>query len=160
MIRKICFTASSGGHLEEISRLKEIERNYDSFLLTEENHFCELKFCRKVYYTKQLRRHEIWFPVRYLILFIRSFCILLKEKPDCIISTGALVTFPICLLGKILGKKIIYIESFARVDRISTTGRWMEKIADLFIVQWEELLQFIPDAVYGGSLFFDDENCE
>lgn len=156
MINKICFTASSGGHLEEISRLKEIEKKYDSFLFTEENHFCELEFCEKVYYTKQIRRHEFWFPIRYLVLFVKSFIILMKEKPDCIISTGALVTYPICVLGKMLGKKIIYIESFARVDQISTTGKCMKKIADLFIVQWEELLAFFPGAVYGGSLFCED----
>ena len=31
---KVCFLASSGGHLEEISRLVEIEEKYDNFLVT------------------------------------------------------------------------------------------------------------------------------
>jgi UDP-N-acetylglucosamine:LPS N-acetylglucosamine transferase len=77
----------------------------------------------------------------------------LKEKPDTIISTGALVTFPICLLGKLMRKRIIYIESFARVDTASLTGKLMYRIADLFIVQWEELLKIYPKAMYGGGIF-------
>jgi beta-1,4-N-acetylglucosaminyltransferase len=152
MGKKICFAASSGGHLEEISRLKEIEDVYDSFLLTEKNGFSELSFCKKVVYVSQINRREITFIPKLVLLFFKSFYILLKEKPDCIISVGALATYPICLLGKLMGKRIIYIESFARVDSPSLTGKLMYKLADLFIVQWDELLQFYPRAVYGGGI--------
>ncbi|MBQ6995519.1 MAG: polysaccharide biosynthesis protein, partial [Lachnospiraceae bacterium] len=86
-------------------------------------------------------------------LFIESAKILKEEQPDCIISTGALATFPICVIGKAMKKKVIFIESFARVDGSSLTGKLMKKVADLYIVQWEELLQFVPDAVYGGGIF-------
>jgi hypothetical protein len=47
MVNKICFAASSGGHLEEISRLREIRDAYDSFLFTERGTFNELVFCDK-----------------------------------------------------------------------------------------------------------------
>ena len=50
-------------------------------------------------------------------------------------------------------KKIIYIESFARVDNASLTGKLFYKIADVFIVQWEELLKIYPKAIYGGGIF-------
>ena len=50
-------------------------------------------------------------------------------------------------------KKVIFIESFARVDGSSLTGKLMKKVADLYIVQWEELLQFVPNAIYGGGIF-------
>ena len=50
-------------------------------------------------------------------------------------------------------KKIIFIESFARVDGSSLTGKLMKKVADLYIVQWKELLESVPNAVYGGSIF-------
>ena len=49
MIKKVCFAASSGGHLEEISRLREIRDGYDCFLFTESGSFEELDFCEKVY---------------------------------------------------------------------------------------------------------------
>lgn len=153
MINKICFAASSGGHLEEVSMLREIKDAYECFLLTEENKFSELEFCQKVYYVRQINRSEKGFFVHFVKLFFKSARILHIEKPDCVISTGALVTFPLCVLCKLTGRKVVYIESFARVDGLSLTGKLMKKIADLYIVQWEELLQFVPNAIYGGGIF-------
>ena len=153
MINKICFAASSGGHLEEISRLKEIRDAYDCFLFTERGNFSELDFCDKVYYVRQINRKEKRFIIHFIKLFVESAKIIQEEQPDCIISTGALATFPICLIGRLMKKKIIFIESFARVDGSSLTGKLMKKVANLYIVQWEELLQFVPNAVYGGGIF-------
>jgi UDP-N-acetylglucosamine:LPS N-acetylglucosamine transferase len=153
MSKKICFAASSGGHLEEISQLREIRDENDCFLLTEENHFNELHFCEQVFYVPQINRTEKGFLFHFIKLFLESAKILKKEKPDCIISTGALMTFPICVLGKFTGRKIIYIESFARVDGLSLTGKLMKRVADLYIVQWEELVQYVPGSTYGGGIF-------
>ena len=151
--KKICFATSSGGHLEEIACLKPIAEKYDSFLLTEYGGFNPITIGEKTYYISQINRREKAFALKFLKLFFDSLRILLREKPDIIISTGALATCPICVIGKILGIKIIYIESFARVENASLTGRLMYKIADLFIVQWKELLSIYPNAVYRGSIF-------
>jgi len=152
-MEKICFAASSGGHLEEISRLGRIKDNRDCFLLTEKGSFSESHFCDRVYYVSQINRKELFFLPKFLWLFARSFQVLRAEKPDYIITTGALAAYPVCLLAKVMGGKIIYIESFARVDTASFTGKLMYSIADLFIVQWEEALQFFPKAIYGGGIF-------
>lgn len=150
---KICFTASSGGHLEEISRLDIIENKYNSFLITEKNSFNELKFCDKIYYLPQINRKEMIFIFKFIYIFFKSLKIFLHEKPNIIISTGALSTVPICIISKIFRKKIIYIESFARCNKPSLTGKIMYKFADIFIVQWEEMLEFFPKAIYGGGIF-------
>lgn len=150
---KICFAASSGGHLEEISRLNKISAKYSHFLITEKSSFNQNNFSEKKYYVPQTNRKEILFIFKFIILFIRAFQILIKENPDVIISTGALSTYPVCIVGKILNKKIIYIESFARCDKPSLTGKLMYKHADIFIVQWKEMLQFYPNAIYGGGIF-------
>ena len=150
--RIICFTASCGGHLEELSKLSELVGKND-FLFTEKSVNNNIEWCNDVVFVSQINRKERFFVFKFIWLFMKSGYILLKKKPDIIISTGALVTYPICLLGKILGKKIVYIESFARVDKASLTGKLMYKIADLFIVQWKELLKIYPNAVYGGGIF-------
>lgn len=150
---KICFVASSGGHLEEISCLRNVEKNYESFLITEKGNFNEVKFTDRIYYLKQVNRKEIFFIFKFLIIFLNSFFILFKEKPKFIISTGALATVPVCLIGKLMKIKVIYIESFARVDHPSMTGRLIYKFADLFIVQWEEMLNYYPKAIYVGGIF-------
>lgn len=150
---KICFVASSGGHLEEIKCLKEIEQKYDSILVTEKSDFEIAQFGKNVYQVPQINRREKRFCRHFLKLFIRANKILNEEKPDVVLTTGALVAFPFCLLAKLKRKKIIYIESFARIDEPSLTGRLVYRLADLFIVQWEGVLKFYPKAIYTGSIF-------
>lgn len=150
---KICFAASSGGHLEEISRLNVIKNKYNSFLITEKSSFEELEFCDKIYYLPQINRKELLFIFKFIYILYKSLKIFLQEKPNIVISTGALSTVPICLISKFFRKKIIYIESFARCNKPSLTGKIMYKFADIFIVQWEEMLEFFPKAIYGGGIF-------
>ncbi|MDD3367977.1 MAG: hypothetical protein PHP50_03675 [Lachnospiraceae bacterium] len=69
MIRKICFTASSGGHLEEISRLTEIRYEYDGFLFTEAGNFQELNFCENVIYAPQINRFQKDFWIQFIKFF-------------------------------------------------------------------------------------------
>lgn len=93
------------------------------------------------------------FSYSFYQAFFQAYAILKKEKPDCIISTGALMTYPVCLLGKMRKIHIIYIESFARVDEASLTGKLMYPLADLFLVQWEDMLKVFPKAIYAGGIF-------
>lgn len=153
MKHKICLAASLGGHLEEIARLSDLGKQYEVYLVTEKGGFTALSFCSQVYHLDNINRKEFLFLPKFIKNFLRSFYILLKEKPNSIISTGALATYPTCLLGKLMGKQIIYIESFARVNSASLTGKLMYRISDLFIVQWEEMLEIFPKAVYGGGIF-------
>lgn len=150
---KIAFVASSGGHLEEIERLKRVEKAYDSFLITEKGPFSESDFCEKKYYVPQMNRKQINFLPKFILLFIRAFSILKTEKPDFIITTGALIAYPFCVLAKMMEIKVIYVESFARVKRPSLTGRLLYNFADLFIVQWDNMLRLYPKSVLGGGIF-------
>ena len=149
---KICFAASSGGHLEEITRLTGIKADRECFMITEKGIY-ESNFCERIFYVDQINRRQLTFLISFIKLFLQSLYILHKEKPDCVITTGALMGYTVALAGKLMNKKIIYIESFARVDSASLTGRLIYPIADLFIVQWEEGLKFFPKAVYGGGIF-------
>lgn len=150
---KVCFIASSGGHLEEISQLKNIEKRFDSYLITERVKGMKTTFSKKVYYIHQINRHGLLFIPRFIRCFCESLKIFFKEKPDFIITTGALCSFPTCVIGKIYRKKIIYIESFARINSPSLTGKLVYRFADLFIVQWKENIEFYPKAYYGGAIF-------
>lgn len=151
--KKIVFIASSGGHLEEISRLKKIEKEHDSVLITEKSDFEIKNFCKKTYCFSQMNRREIMFIPKFLSLFLYAFNILRKEKPDFIITTGALLAYPFCVLAKLRGIKVIYVESFARIHHPSLTGRLLYNFADVFIVQWEDMLELYPKAVLGGGVF-------
>lgn len=150
---KVAFVASSGGHLEELSKLKVIESKYDSFLVTEKSDFEINGFCERKYLVPKMNRKQIIFLPKFIWLFIRTIQILTKEKPDFVITTGALIAYPFCLVGKLMGIKVIYIESFARVDQPSLTGKLVYNLSDLFMVQWEDMLKNYPKSMLGGDLF-------
>ena len=153
MAKRACFLASSGGHWEELMCLKEIAAEYDSFFVTEEGGQVRDANLKRVYTVPQINRHEKHFLLHFVRLFARAIKIMGLEKPDFIITTGARIAFPFCLIGKIRGAKVIYIESFARVDDRSLTGRLVYPLADLFLVQWESMLRLYPKAKYVGGIF-------
>lgn len=150
---KICFVSSSGGHWEELMCLKCIADKYDSFYITEDGGQIRGSELNTIYTMPQINRKEKGFLKHFISLFIKAKKIIKIEKPDVIISTGALIAFPFCVCAKMTGTKIIYIESFARVYEGSLTGRLIYPIADLFLVQWESLCKVYPKAIYVGGIF-------
>ena len=149
---KICFAASSGGHLEQLLSLKPLMERYDSFILTEETAY-EAKLPVRARYVRQVNRHEAAFLPRVLINTVLSLCYLLSERPDVIVSTGVLATIPFCLIGHKLGAKLVYIESFAKTDSPTMTGRLLSKSADRFYVQWKSMLSVYPGARFVGGVY-------
>ena len=150
---KVCFVASSGGHWEELMCLKEIADEHETFYITEKGGQIMDSNVKNVYLCPQINRHEKQFVLHFIQLFFRAHKIIKKEKPKLIITTGALISYPFCVIAKIRGAKLIYIESFARVSTASMTGKLMYKFADLFLVQWEQLLEVYPKAKYVGGIF-------
>ena len=151
--KKICFTASSGGHYEQLMMLKPLMEEYESIIVTEKTQYRSKVDGEKMYYLKQVNRKEATFIFSMIVNVIKSLIIFLKEKPDVIISTGVLSTIPICLIAKMFRKKLIYIESFAKITSPTETGKLLYKFADRFYVQWESMLEFYPKAIYLGSIY-------
>lgn len=150
----ICFAASSGGHYEQLILLKPLIEKYRSFILTEKTNYiiATIKDTR-TYFLKQVNRKEVLFPMKMIWNTLKSFVIFCKEKPDIIITTGVLATIPICIIAKVFRKKIIYIESFAKIVTPTQTGRLLYKFSDQFYIQWEELLEYYPNAIYKGGIY-------
>ena len=149
---KVCFAASSGGHLEQILALKPLMGRYDSFILTEKTKY-ETKLPVRVRYVQQVNRHEASFLPRMAANLVTSLRIWRAEKPDVIVCTGALATIPFCLVGHARGAKLIFIESFAKTSSPTMTGKLLHKYADRFYVQWESMLSIYPDARYAGGIY-------
>ena len=84
---------------------------------------------------------------------IKTIGIFMKENPDIVISTGALATIPMCIIAKLFRKKIIFIESFAKINSPTLTGKLVYKFADQFYVQWEKMKEFYPNAIYKGGIY-------
>ncbi|KAL2911518.1 UDP-N-acetylglucosamine transferase subunit [Polyrhizophydium stewartii] len=55
-------------------------------------------------------------------------------------------------LAGIVSTRIVYVESFARVNSLSLSGKILYRIADCFVVQWPQLAARYPKAVFRGRL--------
>lgn len=151
--KKLCFIASSGGHLEQIMMLRPMMARHPSFIVTEKTLYKAPTKDEKVYFLPQVNRKEWKFPFLMIGIAFRSLGIFIKEKPDVVITTGALAVVPLCLLAKLFRKKLIYIESFARITSPNLTGKLLYKYADQFYVQWESMLKVYPKAIYLGGIY-------
>lgn len=152
-MKKICFIASTGGHFEQLMMLKPLMDKYDNFIITEKTDYSVNKENRKVYYLTQVNRNEIMFIFKMIINTLKSLRLFIKEKPEVIISTGALSTIPMCLIGKLFRRKLIFIESFAKVNSPTLTGKLLYKFADQFYVQWEQMKEHYPNAIFKGGIY-------
>ncbi len=150
---KICFAASTGGHFEQLMMLKPLMDQYDSFILTEKTNYETSVEPHPVFYMTQVNRREILFIPKMIVNTFKAIKLYLNEKPDVIICTGVLAMVPMCLLMKLVGKKLIFIESFAKVSSPTLSGKLLYKFADRFYVQWEEMLHFYPNAIYKGGIY-------
>jgi beta-1,4-N-acetylglucosaminyltransferase len=61
-----------------------------------------------------------------------------RHRPDVLLSTGGGVTVPLFVMGKLMGARLIYVESLTRVDKPSLTGKLVYPLVDRFFVQWAE----------------------
>ncbi len=150
------FISSAGGHLTELMQLKSLLKKYSYSIVTEKTEstlYLNEYYSNVFYLTHISRKPRLMFIYKFIVNIIKSIFIYIKAKPDVIVTTGANAVVPICYIGKLFGKKIVYIESFARVKSLSLTGRIMNNISDVFCVQHEEMLDIVKKSQYEGSLF-------
>ncbi|MDV4150431.1 PssD/Cps14F family polysaccharide biosynthesis glycosyltransferase [Clostridium sp. AL.422] len=152
-MKKICFIASTGGHLDQLMMLSVIMEKYNSFIVTEKTTYSTIKSINKMYYIHQVNRAEKLWTFKMMINTFISIYIFLIQRPDLVISTGALATIPMCLISKVFRKKLIFIESFAKINTPTLTGKLLYKFADEFYVQWEDMIKVYPKAVYKGGIY-------
>ncbi len=156
-MKKVLFIASTGGHLAEMMQLKSMFKNYDYYIITEKtksNLSLKEKYKSKVsYLVYGTKDHKLSYPFKLLYNCFKSFYLYLKVHPDYIITTGVHTAGPMCLLGKIFGSRVIYIETFANMVTKTVTGRLLYPFSDRFIVQWTSMKKLYPKAIDGGWIY-------
>jgi UDP-N-acetylglucosamine:LPS N-acetylglucosamine transferase len=77
--------------------------------------------------------------------------LLLRLRPDCIVSTGALPGFFAIAIGRRLGMRTMWIDSIANAEEMSMAGRLARGHADRWLSQWPAVAD-AADAEYHGSV--------
>lgn len=147
---RVCLVSSAGGHTTQLLELADSWRNNRAcWVTTGELIRNKLAEYGKVYVVGECNRLQ---PFRVLSVFIRCVRIVLSERPDVVISTGAAAGAIVCFLSKLLGAKIVWIDSITNVYKLSLSGRLVRGIADLFLVQWPELAEKYSGVEYAGAV--------
>ncbi len=156
-MKKIMFISSMGGHLNELLMLDKLFNKYDYKIITEKNKstkYLKNKYKKKASYLIYCTKKTfILYP---FVLILNSFISLfyfIMYRPDFVITTGTHTAGPMCCIAHIFKKKVIYIETFANVNTKTATGKLVYKFADLFVVQWPQMLEVYPNAKCFGSIF-------
>jgi len=157
MKKRVIFISSTGGHFVELMMLKSIFEDYDYHLITEKT---KSTISLKEEYKKKMHYLVYGTRVKKVTYFfkttwntIKSLGLFIKIRPHAIVTTGTHTAMPMCIIGKLLGAKIIFIETYANVFTPTGSGKFIYKFADKFIVQWEDMLKVYPKATYLGGIF-------
>ncbi|MEN6384938.1 MAG: PssD/Cps14F family polysaccharide biosynthesis glycosyltransferase [Phycisphaerales bacterium] len=147
---KICLAASAGGHLTQLLKLAQSWHEYEVFFITTCNEVKnKLEKKANVYVVGESNRQH---PLKIIKTIIFCMKIIINEKPNVIISTGAAVGCIACLLGKLSGAKVIWVDSITNIERLSLSGRLVRPVANLFIAQWQQLAQRYTNVIFEGTL--------
>ena len=75
------------------------------------------------------------------------------DPPRALVTTGAGVAVPYAVACRLRKIPVIYIESMARSERPSLTGRILYPLSTRFFVQWPDMVRHFPRAEFHGSSF-------
>jgi UDP-N-acetylglucosamine:LPS N-acetylglucosamine transferase len=86
-----------------------------------------------------------------LLQILRIAWILLRVRPDVIVSTGASCGYVAIRMGRLLGARTLFIDSIANAERLSLSGHLACRHANLMLTQWPHLSSE-EGAQYKGSV--------
>lgn len=157
---KLMIVLGSGGHTSQMIRITEML--HDSFDFEYVVSDDDDKSVKKIIFSGAV--HVITRPRKYydksvirsafhtLLSMFDTLGIIKNSTSISVISAGTSLTVPLFIWATIFGKKRIYIESWSRVNTKSTAGAICYYFSDLFFVQWPELKDKYPKAIYAGRL--------
>jgi UDP-N-acetylglucosamine transferase subunit ALG13 len=126
---------------------------YDHFLVTEETSLSSsLKADYPVHYLPHFAfgQARMSKPIKMVFAGIANFFasarIIFREKPTLVITTGAGSVFFCALFSRLMGAKVIVIETFARFDRPSMFAKLAMPFAYRRVVQSAKLADLWPNA--------------
>ena len=114
----------------------------------------------KIYRSREVGQSYITSIWTTLIAMVHALWLMIKIRPEVILCNGPGTCIPLCSIAfifKILGirwSSIFYVESIARVRRLSLSGLLLYKLrmVDQLFVQWPQLQRQYPRATYVGRL--------
>lgn len=134
--KKILAVSSGGGHFVELLRLRPAFAGHFVVYVTVDEAYRGQVSPAPLLVVSDATRWDRWGLVKTSAQLTR---ILLREKPDVVVSTGALPGFFALIIAKSIGARTIWVDSLANVEELSMSGQKVGRFADLWLTQWPEL---------------------
>ncbi len=134
--KRVLAIASGGGHWVQLSRLLPAFAGCDvAFVTTLSSYRDQVRPARfYVVPDANLRR-----KFALLVMALRVALVVIRERPDIVISTGAAPGYFAVRVGRLLGAKTVWVDSMANAERLSVSGQRVGPYVDLWLTQWAHL---------------------
>jgi hypothetical protein len=133
---RVLAVCSAGGHWVQLSRLLPALEGSDLAIATVDTAPARATSAHRCYRIPDATRWDRFALVR---LALRLLWIVLKERPDCVLSTGAAPGYFGLRFAKLVGARTLWLDSIANVERVSMAGVRVRPYADVWLTQWEHL---------------------
>ena len=144
MKKRVLALASGGGHFVQLLRLRPaLEVHYATVHVESRAEVGNADF----YSFRDVSRADWW---RLPLTLFDITKILLKVRPDVIVTTGALPPLIALILVKPFNVKMLWIDSIANSETLSGSGKLARKIATQTLTQWPSLAE--ADVAHWGSV--------
>jgi len=137
--KKILALSSGGGHWIELLRLAPAFENSTVVYATVDKAYLDSLADKQYAGFYDFADVTRWNKLKWLLTGLQILTILIKTRPDIVISTGALPGYMALRLGKYFRAKTIWIDSIANAHELSASGKHVARYADLYLTQWEHL---------------------
>ncbi len=150
----------SGGHTAQMIRLTQVLSPFYDFeyVINDDDNSSakKIRFPGKIYVIPRPRRVYDKSVLRSICLtfysIAMSFSVIRNSKAGALVSSGPGLAVPLFIWAVLFKKKRIFVESWSRVTTKSVTGGICYHLSNLFFVQWPDLLEAYPKAIYVGRL--------
>jgi UDP-N-acetylglucosamine:LPS N-acetylglucosamine transferase len=136
MPRRVLLVASGGGHWVQLLRLRAAWEHADVAYLT-----VQASYQRQVPGARFYAVHDAtrWSRLSLVFMALQVAWVVLRERPDVIITTGAAPGLVALWVGKKLGARTAWLDSIANVEEMSLSGRRAAGCSDFQLTQWPHL---------------------
>lgn len=141
----ILAVASAGGHLVQLCRLMPAWEGCNTVIATtNEGYGREIEafaeFCgQPAPLVEMVTEANRWQKFRLLRCVVDIVVLLLRVRPDVVITTGAAPGFIALRFARLVGARTVWVDSIANSDELSLSGKMAGKYADLWLTQWDHL---------------------
>lgn len=148
MTKKVLAVASGGGHWVQLLRLRPAYAHHQVTYVTT-NAAYAMDVDGQVLTVTDANMNA---KFTLLIMFFQMFLHIMVVRPDVVITTGAAPGFAALTLGRLLGAKVIWIDSIANSEEMSSSGKQAGHFAHLWLTQWQHLSKPEGPHFLGGVL--------